>query len=290
MEGSHLDSSFDRRVRCVHAKRNMETTRQARERDFHNEAFADGRRRGLTGVYAVLHDSRMFYERVLSSNCAGRDVLEYGCGPGGYSRFLAERGAHLTGIDISDVAVQQASEKARSEGFPATFRVMDAERLEFGDGSFDLVCSVAILHHLDLNRAYSEVARVLKRSGRAVFLEPLGHNPLINLFRRMTPHLRTPDEHPLLMKDLRLAEAYFNRVQSSFFAFHSLLAIPFRNTRSFLRILTRLEAVDRAFFRIAPTFRRYAWEVVVVLSEPRKAPSWDVADDGRTHPAGQPHG
>ena len=247
----------------------METTRQDREREFHNRTFADHSRRGLEPVYAILHDSKLYYRDFLQSHCAGKDVLEYGCGPGGHSRFLAENGARLTGIDISEVAVQQASERARTEQFSATFRVMDAEQLEFPDRSFDLICSVAILHHLDLRRAFSELARVLKPTGSAIFLEPLGHNPVINLYRMLTPHLRSPDEHPLLMKDLKLAETYFKRVESRFFVLHSLLAVPFRNAPFFMKLVTGLEAVDRTLFRLVPFVRRYAWETVMVMSEPQ---------------------
>ena len=81
------------------------------------------------------------------------------------------------------------------------------------DDSFDLVCGSGILHHLDLPAAMRELARVLRPSGRAVFMEPLGHNPAINAFRNRTPELRTPDEHPLLGKDLKLCRRYFGSVE-----------------------------------------------------------------------------
>jgi len=44
--------------------------------------------------------------------------------------------------------------------------------------------------------------------GSAIFIDPLGHNPAINMFRRSTPDLRTEDEHPLLLEDFRLAGRY----------------------------------------------------------------------------------
>ena len=97
------------------------------------------------------------------------------------------------------MAIEQAIEHARAEGLEdrLTFRVMDAEQLEFADDSFNLVCGSGVLHHLDLNRAYAEVARVLEPTGIGVFEEPLGHNPAINAYRRRTPEMRTVDEHPL---------------------------------------------------------------------------------------------
>jgi SAM-dependent methyltransferase len=247
------------------------STTQEREREFHNRTFAEHSRQSLEGVYAILHDSRICYEQVLAAHCSGRHVLEYGCGPGSHTPFLAAHGAEVIGIDISEVAVGQARERAAEAEFTATFRVMDAEHLEFPDDSFDLICSVAILHHLDLERAFAEIARTLKPSGTAVFMEPLGHNPAINLYRRLTPHLRSADEHPLLMRDIDAAGAHFGRVERRFFTLNSLLAVPFRRTRYFMRVLTSLEALDRALFRIIPFARRLAWQVVVILSEPKKA-------------------
>src|SRR5512139_681082 len=60
----------------------MNTTRQDREREFHNRSFGEHSRQGLEGVYAILHDSRIFYEQFLAERCRDKDVLEYGCGPG----------------------------------------------------------------------------------------------------------------------------------------------------------------------------------------------------------------
>jgi ubiquinone/menaquinone biosynthesis C-methylase UbiE len=77
----------------------------------------------------------------------------------------------------------------------AQFDVMNAEELEFEDAAFDVIFGSGIIHHLDVPRAYSELARVLAPGGSAVFVEPLGHNPLIRVFRNRTPELRTPDEH-----------------------------------------------------------------------------------------------
>jgi ubiquinone/menaquinone biosynthesis C-methylase UbiE len=68
----------------------------------------------------------------------------------------------VTGIDIFHVAVNRATVKATSLGLSsARFVVGNAETLEpFDDGSFDLVFGSAILHHLTLDRAYANIARV----------------------------------------------------------------------------------------------------------------------------------
>src|SRR5262245_23534608 len=142
-----------------------------REREFHNETFDSDTRASASKFYSVVRSSRAFYESLLHQNGANRRVLEYGCGPGSYAFFLARDGAEVTGIDISDVAIRQARERADKEGLKsARFERMNAEELTFPDGQFDLVCGRSIVHHLDLAKALPEVTRVLKPNGLAIFL------------------------------------------------------------------------------------------------------------------------
>lgn len=136
----------------------------------------------------------------LKTNAEGKSVLEYGCGTGSLINLsLGARAKKTTGIDISEVVIGQAKQKYEKEVATGkvSFQVMDAEALEFSDSTFDLICGKSILHHLDLQKCYTEISRVLKSEGKAIFLEPLGHNPIINLYRKVTPKLRTVDEHPL---------------------------------------------------------------------------------------------
>ena len=251
------------------------TTRQEREAAFHDRVFEGGKRPETAKFYAVDESSSARYEQLLDAMPPGARVLEYGCGPGSAAYYLAERGAQVSGIDISSVAIERAEQAAAEQGQSdrTNFQVMDAEALEFEDHSFDLVCGSGILHHLDLERAFGEITRVLKPGGEGVFMEPLGHNPLINLYRRRTPDLRTEDEHPLLMGDLELARRYFGDVTAQFFHLQSLLAIPLRNRPSFSRAVAALDAADRALFRAVPATRRYAWMTVLRLAEPKSAPT-----------------
>src|ERR1017187_2444440 len=150
------------------------------------------------------------------------------------------------------------------------FRVMDAEVLEFPDDSFDLICVVAILHHLDLDKSLAEIARTLRPGAAAIFLEPLAYNPIINLYRRLTPHLRTEDEHPLTMTDLKGASRFFGEVAATYFHLLSLGAAPLHRMPGFEKAVHVLEAADRLLFRLVPFASRYAWTVGLVFSRPLK--------------------
>ena len=99
----------------------------------------------------------------------GARVLEIGVGAGTDHIQFARAGADLTGIDLTPRSVELTSKRLEQEGFEAKVSVMDAERLEFPDDSFDVVYSFGVLHHTSSpERAFSEVRRVLRPGGRFV--------------------------------------------------------------------------------------------------------------------------
>ena len=110
---------------------------------------------------------------------------------------------------------------------------------------------------------------MLKPEGRAVFYEPLGHNLLINLYRKLTPKMRSEDEHPLLEKDLRTLARYFHVARTYYFTLFTLMAVPFRALPGFRLFVGILERIDRLFFYL-PFVRRQAWLVVLQLERPLK--------------------
>ena len=250
-------------------------TKQEREQAFHDVAYSQATREHVWGFYKATRASRQaFRDALAAEGLNGKRVLEYGSGAAAQAFFLASHGARVTGIDISPVAVERGRLRVADDGLEdrVTFEVMDGESLRFDDQSFDLVCGVGILHHLDLDRACPEIARVLTPAGAAVFVEPLGHNPLINAYRRRTPELRTPDEHPLLVDDLEGARRYFGDARFEFFHLASLAAIPFRDRGGFGKLLSRLDAVDRRLFRLLPPLQRHAWMVVLRLRKSSTTP------------------
>jgi SAM-dependent methyltransferase len=247
-----------------------ERGRKERERAFHNDRFSQGPEEWVPASYSLIESSSSFFEREIVRRSEGGTVLEYGCGPGTYSFELAEKAARVIGVDISEVAIERA--RTRAERMRLTdkteFHVMDCEALTFPEATFDLVCGRAILHHLDLAKALSTIARVLKPNGAAAFYEPLGHNPVVNLYRRMTPAIRTADEHPLVMRDLAQARDLFERVQFVPFVLFSMLATPLRKSRLFPHALKLLENVDAAAFKV-PGLGKYAWTSVWIMEGPR---------------------
>lgn len=233
------------------------------EKDFHNQVFSDDSRQSTDKYYRSTGSSMSAYLDLITTDIKGKTVMEYGCGPRGAAFPLARKGANVTAIDISDVAIELTREHAARNGLAIDCQLMDAEKLTFDDRTFDLICGSGILHHLDLEPSYRELSRTLKPYGKAVFYEPLGHNPLINLYRRLTPSIRTDDEHPLLMDDIALAEKYFASVKVFYFNLTATVS-------SFIPLLQKpLSSLDSFLFARLPWLRKHAWIVVIELSQPR---------------------
>ena len=94
----------------------------------------------------------------------------------------------------------------------------------------------------------------------------MGHNPAINLYRRLTPRMRTPDEHPLLMSDLDAAADHFAHVDAEFYELTSMLAAPFARLPGGAALAHALRRLDRALLIRVPFLRRYAWMALLELT------------------------
>jgi ubiquinone/menaquinone biosynthesis C-methylase UbiE len=244
------------------------TERIARERDFHNQRFADNTERETRTrrfYDAIAYGFTDFRERVTAAS-RGRTVLEYGCGDEIMAFDLAPTARHVTGIDISDVAIHQAQRQASQRGLMnVKFHVDNAEDMHVPDSSVDVVVGSGIIHHLDIERSMQELRRVMREGGVAVFAEPLGHNPVVNWYRNRTPELRTPDEHPLLVRDLKAMARRFKGSRVTYFGMIApLLGLMSRNVKSNSALTRTVWALDRLVCRM-PFFNRYAWFCVVEL-------------------------
>jgi SAM-dependent methyltransferase len=237
------------------------------ERAFHDTAFKDAVRSAQGKYYSISTGCFDYYRDQVVTGCRAKKVLEIGCGPESQALLLASRQAVVTGIDISPVAIEMSRERVALGGQQAEFFCMDAHHTTFADDTFDIVCGSGILHHLEVEPACREILRVLKPGGRAVFLEPMGHNPLIETYRRLTPKMRTEGEHPLMKGDLELIKGMFASMDANYFNLFTLLAVPLRNTPVFRPVLKALSGVDSFCFAALPPVRNWAWMVVVIMGK-----------------------
>ncbi len=99
-------------------------------------------------------------------------ILEIGCAAGIDTFLLARMADKVVGIDIVPDAVKLAKKNLKKQPKKirdkVTFKVGDAEHLEFKDNAFDFVFSLSVLHTTNINKSLKEVRRVLNDEGKAV--------------------------------------------------------------------------------------------------------------------------
>src|SRR5262249_10849053 len=144
--------------------------------DFWNEASC-GEQLYLSGLdrnaYAQQMGQRYTLEPFLPTfarpdECRGRDVLEIGVGLGADHQLFAAAGARLSGVDLTERAIEHTRRRLHLFGLQSDLRVANAESLPFADRSFDVVYSWGVLHHSpDTPKAVDETWRVLRPDGMA---------------------------------------------------------------------------------------------------------------------------
>lgn len=96
------------------------------------------------------------------------NVLDVGCGGGFLSNYLAKQGVQVTGIDISPSSVEVAKKYDTTR--TVHYQVADAYQLPFADQSFDNVCAMDILEHVNApEKLIAEASRVLRPGGKFFF-------------------------------------------------------------------------------------------------------------------------
>jgi len=113
----------------------------------------------------------------------GKKVLDVGCGGGLLSEGMAERGAQVTGIDLSEKALGVAKLHLLESGRSVDYRHISAEELAAQEpGTFDAVTCLEMLEHVpDPASTVAACARLVKPGGQ-VFLSTLNRNPKAYLF------------------------------------------------------------------------------------------------------------
>jgi SAM-dependent methyltransferase len=197
-------------------------------------------------------------------------VLDYGCGRGSFSHLLTGLGAEVCGLDISPelIKIARAETPTGSNGFPQFF-VGDAHHTPFEDAAFDYVVGNGALHHLNLDRAYAEIARVLKPGGWAFFMEPMYKHPMLWLLRRLTPQIHTVDERPLSLPDIERGSRWFRSYSWRAHFLFAVCAAPAHilGDRFALFAIDRLDVIDQFLMTAMPRLRQFAWLAMLEMQK-----------------------
>jgi len=239
------------------------TKKNLREKNFHNELQSRPKGRFENIFYkAIANVWDDFYER-LKKDSRNAEVLDYGCGVGPsiieVSNYKPKK---VIGIDISEISIKKAKDKTKYLGSMVELKVDNCEKTSFENNRFDLVYGHGILHHLEFSKCLNEILRILKPGGSLIFVEPLGTNPIINLYRKLTPKSRSIDEHPFTDKDLTLLKNKYNDVEIKYYGLLTLIFFPFYSDPNKSKIFKILKDADQILFKIK-LFRYFAWSVLI---------------------------
>ena len=259
--------------------------RKKKELEFHDmhrdRSKVDEMQKLDQDTYEKLYGNKKFYSTTALSNNYVEDwirdnskdkiVLDYACGNGVNAIRAAKAGAKLAiGIDISRTSVQNATTDANTAGVSnnSFFLQADAENTKLPNESIDIVICCGMLHHLDLSYAFPELRRILSPGGKLLAIEALDYNPLIKLYRNITPDMRTEWEkaHILDMGDIKFAKRFFDIGEIRFWHITSIIA-PYLP-----KFLPFLNGLDKFLTKI-PGIKYLAWIFTFELVKAEKPAS-----------------
>ena len=245
---------------------------------FHNNRYKDDDpRKKLDKFYSIFFLITNEIKKIIKKlDSTEKKILEYGCGISEYIYFFNTLKSKIYGIDISENAINKLHRKIQfsKTNKKLNFSIQDCEYTSFNNSYFDIIFGNGIIHHLDLEKSTKELNRILKVDGVCIFAEPLGTNMLLNLYRFLTPKLRSPDEHPLIFNDFKTFSKYFNNVEIKYYFFFSLLAFPFRKFKFFVPLVNIFHKLDILLFD-NKLFRGVFWYSLIILKEPIKENTYE---------------
>lgn len=189
----------------------------------------------------------------------------------------------MTATDISPGMCDTARRLAEANGVSIRTHVSAAEDLGLRpEEEFDVIYTGNTLHHVDIAVTMPLLLRHLKPAGTFVSWDPVAYNPAINRYRRNAKEVRTVDEHPLRLRDIRAVQAHFKESRLAWFWLSTLAIFCFmalvqrrdpnkerywkkvvEEADSWARVYLPLEMLDRLLLWV-PFLRPLCWNVVVV--------------------------
>ena len=264
--------------------------RQAAEEHFHDEwaAGEDVTKINVRQRNEACTAPEMRHLRRALGDLHGRTLLDVGCGLGEASVYFALEGARVTATDVSPGMCAATRRLADAQGVGVETHISAAEDLRLGTRQFDIIYIGNTLHHVDLATTLDRLLPHLRAGGTFVSWDPVAYNPIINVYRRIAMKVRTPDEHPLRLRDIRAVTARFATTEVRWFwlttlvIFLAMVFVEFRNpnrVRLWKQVIDDadrwrwlyqpLERLDTALLRLMPWLGPLCWNVVIVARSPR---------------------
>jgi len=193
----------------------------------------------------------------------GKAVLDCCCGLGFSSIRCAQAGAKVVSIDLSSKMLAVLKKAISLNGMEGRIRPlqMSAEELAFKGASFDLVIGLGALHHLQPDMAAEEIHRVLRKGGRAIFLEPVNRGKFMISLRSLLPLpcAESPGGGGMSEEDV----GKFNRLFSEGHRYEFTLLERIAHLPHLGKLSDPFSQLDNFLFQFLPFLRRFAFTLVL---------------------------
>ncbi len=267
--------------------------RKHAEEVFHDEwaASVDVTKIDVRKMNEACTTPEMRFIREQLGDLRGRTLLDVGCGLGEAAVYFALEGATVTATDISPGMCDTTRRLAEANGVTVETHVSAIEDLGLpADRQFDIIYTGNTLHHADIPVMLDRTLPHLKPDGVFVSWDPVAYNPVINVYRAMADEVRTEDEHPLRLRDIRAVRDRFEHSRVRWFWFTTLAifiimaAVQFRSPNkerywkkvveeadSWAWLYRPLAALDRGVLAVLPFLRPLCWNVAIIGRRPKPA-------------------
>jgi 2-polyprenyl-3-methyl-5-hydroxy-6-metoxy-1,4-benzoquinol methylase len=267
-----------------------DSLRKHAEEVFHDEwaASVDVTKINVRQMNEALTAPEMRYIRKTLGDLRGRTLLDVGCGLGEAAVYFALEGAAVTATDISPGMCDATQRLAQANHTTLSTHVSAAEDLGIAqDVKFDIIYTGNTLHHVDIATTMPKLLKHLKPDGVFVSWDPVAYNPAINHYRRHAMEVRTEDEHPLRLCDIRAVRSSFRESHTRWFWLTTLCVFLYmrfiqrrdpNKERYWKKVIEEadqwrwlyrpLELLDRALLLI-PFLRPLCWNVVIFGRGPK---------------------
>jgi len=210
------------------------------------------------------------FNKLLERGISGKRVLDYCCGDGFASIYLAQSGATVYGFDISNKAISLARLKMSANHVKnVQFDIMDAENLcLYQDNFFDAAIGIQALHQVvPLPGAGSELARVLKPGAPAIFSDNWGaKNFLFQAWRSCTTlrRLKSKSRGQIILSRGIIRQSSFEKAFEIKVYPCSLFYLVKRQVKA-PKVLKALRTFDTALLRVVQPLGHFCGEAVIEM-------------------------
>ena len=266
--------------------------RFVREEKFHDDwaVNEDFRKIDVIKMNEAVTAPEMRSITAMLGNISAKKLLDMGCGLGEASVYFALKGAKVIGTDISTKMLEHVSLLAKHYNVNIQTYKSTAEDLMMREGKdFDIIYAGNLFHHVDIEHTLRKIVSVMKEDGILVSWDPIAYNPGINIYRIIATKVRTRDEHPLRIKDIKLFNKFFKKTEVQYFWLSTLIIFiimvlfQFKNPNKirywknvveegdkWATLYNLLERFDKILLKIFPPLKFLCWNVVIKATKPKK--------------------